>query len=180
MEVTVMIGPPPACAIATFRDALGLSFELSYHYPEGHVAVVISPTNRVVQFTARMLDPVGHDLVVDVAGPDSQHLLAAVGRRGGGLLMVSLQPRLRRFSPGERATYLQTRACLASRHIVLRDWIRTDGDLYQSAAFTAHPRSAWPDDPPAERRAELVWATELISDPPANPWRCPSEPERPG
>jgi hypothetical protein len=155
-----MVSRPAACEIATFRDALGFSFELSHHHPRGHFAVVTGPGHRVLQITARLPPPQPGDLTVDLVEHGPRTHCRQVCRSGCGLLVISVDEcGVLPFDEADRRAYSRSWAGLARCRLMLRDWIRTDGDLYLSAAYTLHPGTAWPDDPPAERRAEARFAT---------------------
>jgi hypothetical protein len=150
-----MVSRPAACEIATFRDALGLSFELIHHHRCGHFAVVTGPGHQVLQITARLPDPHPERLTVDLVEDPAGSAWREVATKGGGLLIVSVdESGVLPFDGADRRAYFRSQAGLARRHLVLRDWIRTDGDEYLSAAYALHPETAWPRDPPAERRFE--------------------------
>jgi hypothetical protein len=125
-----MVNRPSPYRITTFRDAVGLSLELSCYNDNANMAFVIDANRAAEGGDGPLMVPV---LIVSV-----DH----------GVPLG--------FSLDERASYCQTRLWLSGRNIALCDWIRTDGDLFFSAAYAVHPRTAWPDDPPHERLADLA------------------------
>lgn len=157
------------CTIVTFRDALGLAFELAATRGPGCYGLLSDAWHRPVGLLVHPPGPVG-------AGParwlppgpppgDGWHPPAT---RGGGLLVLSvgLDPPAPP-GPGLRQAYLAHRGALARQGITLRDWIRTDGDLFASMAHTLHPASAWPDDPPEHRPIDRRWASGRSPSPPS-------------
>ena len=162
---------PPPPAVATFGDALGFAFELVERHRCGQFVAVTGPDHRLVRLTARLAGS-RPDLTVDLVGdgPAAARLLHQVTGGRGGLLAISATDRFVPFSPADLGIYRRLRARLSEHRIVLRDWIRTDGDLYQSAAWATHPTTAWPHDPPGERSAEHG------ADPGATPRVAPAPP----
>ncbi len=149
--------PPPCRTVATFGDALGLAFELADRHPAGQFVALTDGRRHLARLAAR-LPGSGPDLTVDlVTGrhPARRHARLAgqltAGR--GGLLAISTTNCFAPFSAADLAAYGRLLARLGRHGIALLDWIRTDGDLYQSAAWATDPASAWPQDPPSERTA---------------------------
>ncbi|MEZ5408043.1 MAG: hypothetical protein R2761_08465 [Acidimicrobiales bacterium] len=149
--------PPPERLVATFADALGLAFELADRHPVGQFVAVADGGHRLVRLAARVPGP-GPDVTIDLAGcPYPVRLVRQLTGGRGGLLAVSATACFAPFSPADLVVYGRLRARLARHRITLLDWIRTDGDLYQSAAWATDPPSAWPRDPPGERSAHHGW-----------------------
>lgn len=146
--------PAPACrAVATFGDALGLAFELTDRYPTGQFVAVIDGHRRLAHLSLRIPGSPS-DLAIEPAGrPPPERLVPQLTRGQGGVLAISATARFVPFSPADLALYGRLGHRLGRRRIPLLDWIRTDGDLYQSAAWAFDPGLAWPGDPPAQRSA---------------------------
>lgn len=145
--------PPPCRPVATFGDALGLAFELADRHPVGQFVALTDGRWRLARLAAR-LPGAGPDLAIDLAGArHPARLVSQLTGGRGGLLAVSTTARFTPFSAADLAVYRRLRARLGRHGIALLDWIRTDGDLYQSAAWATDPASAWPWDPPGERTA---------------------------
>ena len=145
--------PPPCRPVATFGDALGLAFELADRHPVGQFVALTDGRRRLARLAAR-LPGAGPDLTIDLAEGHQQARLAGELTAGrGGLLAISTTACFAPFSAADLAVFGRLRARLGRHGIALLDWIRTDGDLYQSAAWATDPASAWPGDPPGERTA---------------------------
>ncbi len=153
--------PSDPCSVITFRDALGLAFELADIRGPGHYGLLSDRWHRTLGLLIRPPGP--RD------GPPARWHPVRTGpgcawtplaAEGGGLLVLSvgLDPPLPP-GPAEQRAYRADRASLAGLGITLRDWIRTDGDLFVSLAHLLHPVSAWPDDPAHHRRIDRRWAT---------------------
>jgi hypothetical protein len=151
--------------VVTFRDALGLAFELSATHGRGHYALLSDRGHRAVELVVRppgcRRDPSRHRHV-DLA--DGRAGWTSVLTAGGSLLVISVSDLGHTtFPPDRQAAYRRSQLALRRRNIAFRDWIQTDGDLFVSAAHTLHPESAWSSDPPDHRRADRIWAR----------WRAP-------
>lgn len=145
--------PPPGRAVATFGDALGLAFELTDRHPTGQFVAVVDRCHRLVRLTVRTPGSRSDVTIELVPHPRPAQLVRQLGEGQGGLLAISATARFAPFSPADLAVYERLRHRLGRQRIVLLDWVRTDGDLYQSAAWASDPASAWPRDPPGERSA---------------------------
>lgn len=145
--------PPPHRRVATFGDALGLAFELVDRHPVGQFVAIVGCRHRVVCLGARVPGP-GPDLTVDLLGCRHPARLAHQLSEGrSGLLAISATACFAPFSAADLAVYRRLGIRLGRCRITLLDWVRTDGDLYQSAAWATDPVSAWARDPPGERTA---------------------------
>lgn len=153
--------PPPCRPVATFGDALGLAFELADRHPAGQFVALTDGRRHLARLAVR-LPGSGPDLTVDLvagrhaarlAGRHPARLAGQLTAGRGGLLAISTTDCFTPFSAADLAVYGRLRARLGRHGIALLDWIRTDGDLYQSAAWATDPASAWPRDPPSERTA---------------------------
>jgi len=145
--------PPPRRLVATFGDALGLAFELVDRHPVGQFVAVTDGGHGVARLAARIPGS-GPDLTIELVGcRPTARLVRQLTEGRGGLLAISATACFAPFTPADLAVYRRLRARLGRHRIPLLDWIRTDGDLYQSAAWATDPTSAWPRDPPGERSA---------------------------
>lgn len=146
--------PAPARrAVATFGDALGLAFELADRHPTGQFVALVDGRHRLARLALRVPGPTS-DLMVEPAGsPPAGRLAHQLTEGRGGLLAVSTTACFTPFTSADLALYGRYRHRLTRQRIALLDWIRTDGDLYQSAAWAFDPGTAWPRDPPDERAA---------------------------
>lgn len=143
--------PLPCRPVATFGDALGLAFELAHRHPVGQFVALTDGCRHLARLAAR-LPGAGPDLTIDLAeGCHPARLAGQLTAGQGGLLAITTTARFAPFSAADLAVYRRLRARLGKHGIALLDWIRTDGDLYQSAVWAADPASAWPRDPPSER-----------------------------
>lgn len=154
--------PAPApYPINSFRDALGLAFELAETRGPGRYGHLADragrPLGLVIRRPGRRGDPPRwHHL-----GPPPEAAWASLLASGGSLLVVSvLRCRPGPLGPVGQRAYLARRAALARQGMTLHDWIRTDGDGFTSAAHQLHPATAWPLDPPADRRLDRLWAAD--------------------
>lgn len=142
---------PPHRLVATFGDALGLAFELADRHPVGQFVAIADRRHRLVRLAGR-LPGSGPDTMLDLIGcRHPARLVRQLTGGRGGLLAISATACFTRFSPADLAVFGRLRAHLGRHRIALLDWIRTDGDLYQSAAWATDPASAWPRDPACER-----------------------------
>ncbi len=143
--------PPPGRVVATLGDALGLAFELADRHPIGQFVAIVDAGCRLAHLAVRTPGS-PPDVTIELAGTHRAGPLMdqlAAGR--GGLLAISAAVRFSPLSAADLARYGQLRRRLGRHRITLLDWIHTDGDLYQSAAWAFDPGSAWPGDPPGER-----------------------------
>lgn len=146
--------PAPARrAVATFGDALGLAFELADRHPTGQFVALFDGRHRLARLALRVPGSRSDVLVEPAGSPSPERLAHQLSDGRGGLLAISAAACFAPFSPADLALYGHLRHRLARQRIALIDWIRTDGDVYQSAAWTFDPASAWPRDPPSERSA---------------------------
>lgn len=149
--------PPPCRPVATFGDALGLAFELADRHPTGQFVALTDGRRLLARLVARLPGP-GPDLTIDLIESRHQARLAGHLIEGrGGLLAISITACFAPFSAADLTVYGRLGSRLGRRGMALLDWIRTDGDLYQSAAWATDPPSAWPRDPPDERTASHGW-----------------------
>lgn len=143
--------PPPHRLVATFGDALGLAFELADRHPIAQFVAVADRGHRLVRLAARVSGPGAARSLDLVRCRHPARLLEQLTAGDGGVLAISTTGCFTPLSPADLAAYGRLRARLGRHRIALLDWIRTDGDLYQSAAWAIDPASAWPADPPCER-----------------------------
>ena len=146
---------PSPYDVATFRDAIGLSLELSCYHRQARFALLSDHDHQAVHLLAH-LDDQGppRSMAVDLAADEPQRW-GRTADEGGSLLVISIDEADQLgFDPVERAAYFSCRAELARHRLTLRDWMRTDGDRFVSAAYAWHPATAWPDDLPSIRRAD--------------------------
>lgn len=157
-----MVCRPSPYDVATFRDALGLALELSAYHPEGHFALLTDNDHRAVHLLAHLDGRGPHRSVAINLADEQPERWSQAAAQGGSLLVISIdEPGRLGFHHRHQSVYFACRQALARHRLVLRDWIRTDGEELVSAAYAWHPTTAWSDDPSPVRRADqAMFATD--------------------
>lgn len=130
---------PVPFTISSFRDALGLAFELSDEFAFAQAAVLIDRQRRCVDFG--VFTEVGQGLTpalgwlsrrVDHHRPSLRALFISV-RSVNGLIVAEHDLAEFRFA-------VHTAAQMG---VSVIDWLETDGELVRSYAYLTNPNTVW-------------------------------------
>lgn len=141
-------------SINSFRDALGLAFELSDEFAFAHAALVLGPDRRCIDFE-----------IFTAIGDNLSEVLSWLSSRVETSLDPALVLLISVRSVDGWSIYEQdlsdfrfARSTISGYGGTLLDWIETDGELVRSYAYLVNPNTAWSVEAGAEGALEdLGW-----------------------
>ena len=125
--------------ILSFRDALGLAFELSDEFAFAYAVVVTDRRRRSIDFHIERR--VGHN-ITSVLGWLSQRFAHYPAKPCVVLISVRSVDPLSVFE-SDLADYRFARWTVQRLGADLLDWIETDGELVRSYSYLVNPTTAW-------------------------------------